>query len=95
MIVLPELKHATVDRKLISNVALKSHRTINGPASREEQMMMVTEINHHADVKRGADNGEVGLILGLMIHFHANEQIGQNLPLQHRAGKTPIPVSGK
>jgi hypothetical protein len=35
------------------------------------------------------------LILGLMIHFHANEQIGQNLPLQHRAGKTPIPVSGK
>ncbi len=78
-------RRSVVERKLIGNVALKSHRAVNGPANRAEQMVMVTEINHRADVKRGADIGKVGLILGLMIDLHANEHIGQNLLLQQRS----------
>ena len=58
-------------------------------------MVMVTEINHRADVKRGANIRKVGLIGGLMIDLNANEHIGQNLLLQDRSDKTPIAVSGK
>lgn len=39
-------------------------------------MVMVVEIKHGSNVKRCANIGEVGLIHALMIHLHANEQIG-------------------
>src|ERR1022692_894397 len=89
------LEQAVIKRELIGDVTLKSHRAINGSANRKEQMVMITEINHRADVKRSANIGIVGLIRALMIDLHANEHIGQNLLLQNRPDKTPIVVSGK
>ena len=89
------LEQAVVKRELPGDVTLELRRAVNGPASREEQMLLLAEINDRADVERGAYIGKVGLIRGLMINFRANEHIGQNLLLQHRPDKSPIVVAGK
>ena len=70
------MPNAVITRKLIGDVALKFDRTVNGPAGREEQMVVLGKINHRANVERGAGVGKIGLILGLMIDFHADEDIG-------------------
>ena len=89
------MQQAVVKSKLIGNVALKFHRAFNGSAHREEQMVMVIEINHRADIKSSSQIGKICLIRSLVIDLYANEHIGQNLLLQHRSAKTPIASAGK
>ena len=53
-------------------------------------MLMLAEINDHADVKCRADIGKIGFIDSLMRNFRADKHIRQNLFLQHGAEKAPI-----
>src|ERR1022692_142031 len=87
---IPERKQAVVKGELIGDVALKIHRPVNRTARREQQMMMLVEINGRADVERRAGVGKIGLQGRLMKHLRANQHIGQNLFLQHGADKAPI-----
>ena len=89
------MEQAVVTGKLIGDVTVKSHRAVNGPADREKQMVILTQINHRACVERRAGIGKVGLRLRLMIDLHANEHIGQNLFLENPTGETLIVVAGK
>ena len=83
------MQHAVVKRKLPGDVALESHRAVNATTGGEEQMVMLVEINHGADVERGALIGKVGLVGGLMIDFQANEHMGQLIAYARMTGVVP------
>jgi hypothetical protein len=55
---------------------LELRRAIYGTANREEQMVIFTEINHRAEVKRGADILATTIILLSRLY--------ENVPLRTR-----------
>ena len=69
-------QQAVIKRELIGDVTLEPRRAVDGTAGGEKQMMPLAQIDDRSDVKRRADVGEVGFIIGLMIKLHTDEDIG-------------------
>ena len=55
-------EQAVVESELIRHVALKANRAVYGVAGREEEVVMVVEINDCPDVEGGADIGEIRFV---------------------------------
>jgi hypothetical protein len=66
------MKQAVIESELISKVTLEIGWAIDGTAHREEQVMLLTQIDHCTHVKRCLVT-PAGLRCGLMINFGADE----------------------
>jgi len=63
--VVPKMPEAVVKRKLIGNVALKSHRAVKGPANREEQLVKRAFSKLHLGIPFAAIRVDSWLVLAL------------------------------
>ncbi len=70
-------------------------RAVETPSHGKKQMLVLAEIDHRANVERRINIRKIGFICGLVINFHADSHIRQNLFLQQPADKSPIAAPGK